>query len=73
MSADAPFRRPSTKRCTDVAILLLQIGARDGEAVGEAGGETFRLLEPGEAELLVRAAAAVDAYGQRLERTRRRQ
>jgi hypothetical protein len=63
VSAEARYRRPSAKWCTDVAVRLVQIGCRDSDVLVD--GE--RLLEHGDALVLVRAAAILDAYGQRLE------
>lgn len=57
------FRRPSPEWCTDVAIRVLRIGTREPGFLLEDGS---RLLSHEEGELLVRAAAVLDGYGQRL-------
>jgi len=67
VSGEPRYRRPSPAWCTETAIRLLQIGSRDFDTLVD--GE--RLLPGGDAELLVRAAAALDAYGQRIEAHRR--
>jgi hypothetical protein len=66
MNATPRFRRPTTRWCTDTAIRLLQIATRDLDALLD----NEPLLRPGEAETLLKAAAALDSYGQRLAAAR---
>jgi hypothetical protein len=68
VNAEPRFRRPTPRWCTDTAIRILQIGCRDHGALDSKTSEP--LLATGEAELLVKAAAALDAYGQRLARAK---
>jgi hypothetical protein len=57
------YRRPSEKWCTDTAIRLVKIGAREGL-------REPRLIEPEDARVLLKAAAILDVFGQaaRIER-----
>jgi hypothetical protein len=57
------YRRPREKWCTDTAIRLVQMGAR--EPLAEP-----RLLSHADALVLFKAAAILDSFGQRTIRER---
>jgi hypothetical protein len=58
------FRRPGPAWCTETAVRLLRI------ACGETGASP-RLLSGDECQLLLQAAATLDAYGQRIAAARK--
>ena len=61
------MRRRSRKWCTETAIAMLRIAAREvNVATVNPDGETVVLLGLAEAKQLIDAARILDAYGQRV-------
>jgi hypothetical protein len=58
------YRRPSRKWCTDTAVRLIVMAAR------EPFREEPRLLSAEDAQVLIRAAAIIDVFGQAVEAER---
>jgi hypothetical protein len=57
------YRRPSQKWCTETGVRLVRIASREPFLVP-------RLLEPGDAQVLLKAAAIIDTLGQAIEAER---
>lgn len=54
------WRRPTSRRCSDVAVWLLRVTVRESEL-------RDRLISQDDADVLLRAAGIVDRYGLAIE------